>query len=503
MEDVFRCKICHELYDNSSHKPLILPCGHTLCEYCLKIIIKSNQIKCPFDKKVHSFNERHEITVNYQLIDLFNIEEVEKNIAKCITHSNQIIRFYCEIDKKALCQFCLLEEHLGPDHKVIAIKEVISLENFKSNTENFLTLSKKSLEKSKEMSMEIEENFNTFKWTLTKMRENLLKTLELTKAEILKENSEVIIKERTELEKHQSELLLIKEINEKNLTELELLNEIEIDNSEKYNEMIEKSQYNNIKEPIRTRNKLNPMILEEPVPLLTKNRKIAYMKAQLPNFDSKNNKMLKTLKEKQVLQSEEVKAAMINVNQRNYVKSEDKTIVFEDIYKPMKYGYNYVLPSPCLICKLLEEVKPIKKSNIRALEMGTGSGYITALLTHLIGKKGRLISVENNENLMNIAKTNIQSNNSEIYDQIEFQCKDYKNLVFPAKSFDIIIISVTLQNFPIEFEEMLALNGIMWVSIGSIISKRVSCYVFEKDSKGEVRSRKVEILESTGFNMIF
>ena len=118
-------------------------------------------------------------------------------------------------------------------------------------------------------------------------------------------------------------------------------------------------------------------------------------------------------------------------------------------------------------------------------------------MAYLIRNKGKVVCVENNQNLLDLAKKNIRDFHADIFESIEFQLKDYKSLNFEPESFDLIVISVIFPGFPIEFEQLLARKGVMWVTIGSNFAKNSSSYVFEKDSKGEVRSRRVEVPENS------
>ena len=491
MEDCIHCKICHDSFDSTTRRPLILPCGHTFCEYCLKIIYKSNQVKCPFDKKVHTFKERHDIGINYQIYDLFSSELTGKNDPKCPKHPNQIMKFYCDSEKVSLCQICYLSDHMN--HQVFPLKDVISIEKMTNQTKSFIKNSINALEKSNEMMNEIKVNVLDYSKSLDEMKENLMKEIVISTQEIPNEN----LLEKIKLENQIKQMRIIEEENVLNLKELDSFKEIELKPCEKLNKIIEKSKF---KYALPSKNSENYRKDDNLFDMLSKTRKI-FLKAQFSDYDSKNHKMLKTLKDKGVLQSEEIFSTLMHVNRRNYVKPEDADLAFSDLFKSLKIGFNYILPSPFLTVTILEELNPMKKISPKILEIGAGSGYLTACLAYML--KGNLVSVENNENLLKLAKINIAKFNPQLLQKIDFQFKDYKNIDYLERSFDIIYCSTVMQNVPTEFEEMLALNGIMWISIGSNLVRNVSNYIFEKDAKGVMRSRKVEIPEVLEINYIF
>lgn len=494
MEELLRCKICHELYDTATRKPLILPCGHTICEYCLKIIFTSNQIKCPFDKKVHAFKERQDIGTNQQLYDFIAAEKTLNEDAKCHIHSNQILKFYCNVEKSPLCQMCLISNHLGAKHQILALKDTIYCEKVKKRNKEILKASQNSLVNSQKILMEIEEDREKFENDMKIMRENLLNTIESQYSEGITQLCSEKEKEMLEYENN------VKEIQS---TEIEIINELkELETisendkrlfgiSEKC-DLIEKKRGLPIK-PHRS----NDFKDDLSIPLLSKHQKRSYLLAQNSNYDPKNQKMLKSLYSRGILKNKMVFSALTHVSRKNFVKPEDKNVVFDDIYKSLKFGFNYSVPSPVITAKLLEELKPMDLKSPRILEIGCGTGYISACLAYLIRNKGKVVCVENNQNLLDLAKKNISDFHSDIFESIEFQMKDYKSLNFEPESFDLIVISVIFPGFPIEYEQLLTRKGVMWVTIGSNFAKNSSSYVFEKDSKGDVRSRRVEVPESS------
>ena len=64
------CEICMIPYNASNHKPLSLPCGHSICSVAANALYSNNLIKCPVDRKLHSFNKFEDIPPNFGMINI-------------------------------------------------------------------------------------------------------------------------------------------------------------------------------------------------------------------------------------------------------------------------------------------------------------------------------------------------------------------------------------------------------------------------------------------------
>ena len=51
---VFECGLCTFAYDEGSHRPLSLPCGHVFCQDCIAKHYKGEGVICPIDKIKHN-----------------------------------------------------------------------------------------------------------------------------------------------------------------------------------------------------------------------------------------------------------------------------------------------------------------------------------------------------------------------------------------------------------------------------------------------------------------
>ena len=65
------CENCKETFNLSTKMPYLLPCGHTLCRFCLENIWeKQKKLKCPFDQIEHINHHIDSLPRNEILIDI-------------------------------------------------------------------------------------------------------------------------------------------------------------------------------------------------------------------------------------------------------------------------------------------------------------------------------------------------------------------------------------------------------------------------------------------------
>lgn len=67
MDRSFECPVCFEQY-SSEIKPLVIPCGHTVCSPCLKSLAKNRTLECPVCRSTHHNINLDTLSPNYALI---------------------------------------------------------------------------------------------------------------------------------------------------------------------------------------------------------------------------------------------------------------------------------------------------------------------------------------------------------------------------------------------------------------------------------------------------
>src|SRR3989338_5545910 len=103
------------------------------------------------------------------------------------------------------------------------------------------------------------------------------------------------------------------------------------------------------------------------------------------------------------LKSPAIIEAFKAIDRKDFVTEEMKEQAYENSALPLMAGQT--ISQPLVVAFMLEllDLKPGEK----VLDIGTGSGWNAALLAYLVGKNGKIISIERLEELHNFAKVNI------------------------------------------------------------------------------------------------
>lgn len=161
---------------------------------------------------------------------------------------------------------------------------------------------------------------------------------------------------------------------------------------------------------------------------------------------------------------------LAKIPRQDFVPEEYRNLAFADINIPLEH--QQTMMTPIVEAKLLQALDI--KSTDRVLEIGTGSGYLSALLASL----GRHVeSVEYFSDLSaqaakNLANHKIENITLEVGDAALGWDKD--------APYDVIAVSGSLPILPDSYKQMLAVGGRLYVIVGdapvmeSVLVNRVS-----------------------------
>ncbi|HLC86535.1 MAG TPA: protein-L-isoaspartate(D-aspartate) O-methyltransferase [Candidatus Nanoarchaeia archaeon] len=158
--------------------------------------------------------------------------------------------------------------------------------------------------------------------------------------------------------------------------------------------------------------------------------------------------------------------AFKSINRENFVPEELKSQAYYDIPLPLKEGATISQPTTVL---LMLQYLEINKGN-KILEIGSGSGYNAALISKLVGQKGKIVSVEIDEGLVDFAKNNLKKENIR---NVKVVLGDGSKGYIKESPFDRIIVTAAVQEVPEALMKQLKLNGILLAPVGSTLSQEL------------------------------
>jgi protein-L-isoaspartate(D-aspartate) O-methyltransferase len=165
------------------------------------------------------------------------------------------------------------------------------------------------------------------------------------------------------------------------------------------------------------------------------------------------------------------------VPRENFVADTQQGLAFADVELPI--GYGQTMLSPKIEGRILQALS-VKKTD-KVLLVGTGSGYLTALLAT---QAKYVHAVEIHQELSDIAKTRLQKQNIH---NVTLYVGDAANGFAEAVPYDVIVFTGSMPLRPTTAEKMLNVGGRLFVVVGetpimqATLTQRISEDAFRHD----------------------
>lgn len=172
--------------------------------------------------------------------------------------------------------------------------------------------------------------------------------------------------------------------------------------------------------------------------------------------------LIEKLTQEGTLHTPELIEAFRANDRNNFIPTDAARYAYLD--QPIQIGYEQTISQPSTVAFMLELLGP--KENERILDVGTGSGWTTALLAHVVGKKGGVIGIERIPELVAFGSENLVKYT---YPQASIE-RAGTELGAPAKApFDRILVSAAARTFPHELVSQLREGGVMVIPVRDAI----------------------------------
>lgn len=138
-----------------------------------------------------------------------------------------------------------------------------------------------------------------------------------------------------------------------------------------------------------------------------------------------------------------------------------------ELNEALSIGYGQTISQPLVVAFMLELLQP--KPGDKVLDIGAGSGWTSALLSEIVGDKGKVIALEIIPELVEFGRKNITKYDFTEKGIAEFVCADGSQGYEKEASFDKILCSAEAQEVSQAWKDQLKTGGRIVTPIGSSI----------------------------------
>ncbi|XP_015606501.1 protein-L-isoaspartate(D-aspartate) O-methyltransferase isoform X2 [Cephus cinctus] len=176
-----------------------------------------------------------------------------------------------------------------------------------------------------------------------------------------------------------------------------------------------------------------------------------------------NQELIQYLKNCSIIKSDRVYTAMKAVDRGNYTSSNNPYID-----APQGIGYGVTISAPHMHAYALELLNEKLREGGRALDVGSGSGYLTACLAIMLGPNGVAVGIDHIPELQQMAIRNIQKVNPELLSsgRVKLLVGDGRQGCPTEAPYDAIHVGAAAKEMPKALIDQLAPGGRLIVPIG-------------------------------------
>lgn len=202
-------------------------------------------------------------------------------------------------------------------------------------------------------------------------------------------------------------------------------------------------------------------------------------------------KLVKNLIKEGYLKSEKIIDAFLSIDRANFVSDEHKKEAYANY--PLPIGQGQTISQPLVVAFMIESLEP--KKGEKVLDVGSGSGWQTALLAYIISddgdEQGKVVAIERIPELIKMTKENISKYGFLEKGIVKIKEGDGSRGFKTDSPYDKIIAAAASRNIPQAWKAQLKIGGRIVAPVGN------SIHILDKKEKDKFLEKRY-----FGFNFV-
>jgi len=191
--------------------------------------------------------------------------------------------------------------------------------------------------------------------------------------------------------------------------------------------------------------------------------------------------LIQSLIDEGYLKSARVINAFKKIKREDFLPDDLKSDAHLNIPLPLTHGQT--ISQPLTVAFMLELLQP--KTGEKVLDVGSGSGWQTALLAELVGETGKVYAVERIPDLMKFGEKNVKKYG---FSNVEFICGDGTEGYKKGLPYDKIVVAAAAEiGIPDILLQQLKIGGRLVIPVGKYEQDMV---VVDKITEDDYQERK-------------
>ncbi|KAH7646083.1 protein-l-isoaspartate o-methyltransferase-like protein [Dermatophagoides farinae] len=175
-----------------------------------------------------------------------------------------------------------------------------------------------------------------------------------------------------------------------------------------------------------------------------------------------NRELVENLKKNGIIQDSRVENALLSVDRGNFIDNE------KYVDSPRSIGFGATISAPHMHAYALELLKDHLVEGETVLDVGSGSGYLTACMAIMVGPQGKAIGIEHFPELASKSLENIKKENADLLSskRVIIKVGDGRKGSPEHAPFNAIHVGAAAPILPQDLMDQLKLGGRLIIPVG-------------------------------------